>query len=602
MNDIEPNKPNRTKLPGTTGLSLTKPKLRMKKLKRLNTLRSSSSGKKGIARIDQLLEELEISFDFPEKDLGTIPKTGPFIVIANHPFGGLDELILLKHFLSIRPDFKVFTTPILQKVGGLEDYLMPGPAFTSIGIQRPTLEQLLQVAHHLHAGGSLGLFPSRNISGYDLQSHSIIDPPWGKTVLMFIRNSKVPVIPFYFKGSNSLFFQLLGFIHSSLQALRLPAELLNKKRSSIAIRIGHPIAAKDQEEFRDLSRYGRYLRAKIYALGTSLDDKKNMTSGDLNTQEAEEIIPPVPVECLQAEIDQLEKQYELFEVGSFKVFCAPAAAIPQIITEIGRLRELTFRQIGEGTNMKTDTDEYDIYYQHLFIWDHEAGKIVGAYRIGMGADIFEEYGIRGFYIFSLFRISKGFFPVMSSAIELGRSFIVSEYQRKPLSLFCLWKGILLFVINHPEYRYLIGPVSISNRFSDFSRSLMIKYIRQHYFDHHWAKYVIPRNAFISDTGDVDVEILLEGSKDLGKFDKHIREVNTENIGLPVLLKKYLDINGKIIAFNIDPKFNDACDGLIVIDLLNIPIQVLTSLTKDMSDEPSLERLKNNHHKHTKNHG
>ncbi len=561
---------------------------------RLHQLVASESGAKGITRVDQLLAQLEISIEIFEKDICRIPKTGPFIVIANHPFGGVDDLLLLKLFSNLRPDLKIFSRPILRKLGGLDEFFLPGPGFAGAGSQRSTLEQMLQVTKHLQDGGCLGIFPSGKISGYDLRSQTIVDEQWSTTALMFIRNAKVPVIPFYVKGSNSILFQLLGFIHPSLQAWRLPSELLNKRHHPIAVRIGNPIAAKDQEAFNDLSRYGRYLRAKTYALGTSLEVKKSAPAADMADQDPEPIISPVSDILLQNEIDHLEKQYQLFEVASFKVFCAPAAAIPQIITEIGRLREVTFRQVGEGTNKKTDTDEFDIYYQHLFVWDSEAKKIVGAYRIGMGADIFREYGIKGFYIFSLFKISKGFFPVMSNAIELGRSFIVLEYQKKPLSLFCLWKGILLFVINHPEYRYLIGPVSISNRFSDFSRSLMIKYIRQHFFDHQWAKYVLPRNAFISDTGDVDVEILLDGPKDLSKFDKHIREVNLENMGVPVLLKKYLDINGKIVAFNIDPKFNDACDGLVVIDLLNIPIQVLTSLTKDIDDEPALDRMKNGH--------
>jgi putative hemolysin len=551
---------------------------------------SSTSGKEGNEFIDLLLEKLEIAFEVSDEDLSRIPKTGPFIVVANHPFGGLDDLILLRIFSELRPDFKIFSNPILNKFGGLSDFLLPGTAFSSTGQHKSTQEQVDTVTRHLAEGGCLGIFPSGKVSGYDLNSNNITDKQWGSTVLRFIRNSKVPVVPVYFKGTNSLFFQLLGLIHPTLQAFKLPSELWNKKQTSIEIRVGNPITVKDLDEFHEIHRYGRFLRAKTYALGTSLEVKKFFSPVDEHLPEAEEIIQPLPVESLQAEIDHLPEEHLLFEVVPFKVFCAPAADIPNIILEIGRLREETFRLVGEGTNKKIDLDEYDIYYRHLFIWDCDAHRIAGAYRIGMGAEIIDEYGIKGFYIDSLYRIGEGFRPVMSSAIELGRSFIIAEYQKKPLSLYCLWKGILYFLLKHPEYRYLIGPVSISNRFSHFSRSLMIEYIGHHYFDQQLAKFVAPRNAFVPNMGDVDVEILMEGPKDLGKFDKHIRDVDIEDVGMPILLKKYLGLNGKIVAFNLDPNFNDALDGLLVLDIMNIPLPILTTLSKEIDDATILERF------------
>lgn len=571
-------------------MHVTKLLLRLMRLNRLSDLMASTSGKKGKEFIDLLFEKLEISFEVSEEDLSRIPKSGPFIVISNHPFGGLDDLILLRIFSEIRPDFKIFSNPILQKFGGLDEYLLPGTAFSSVGRHKSTPEQLLNVVQHLQGDGCLGIFPSGKISGYDLNSNNITDRQWGNTVMRFIRNSKVPVVPVYFKGSNSLFSQMLGLIHPSLQTFRLSSELWNKKNSSIELRIGKPIAVKDQDEFSDINRFGRYLRAKTYALGTSLEVKKFFTPVDERLAEAEKIISPIATELLQAEIDQLNESQQLFEVAPFRIYCAPASDIPNIILEIGRLREETFRLVGEGTNKSIDLDEYDIYYRHLFIWDTEASKIVGAYRIGMGAEIVGEYGIKGFYIYSLYRISEGFKPIMGSAIELGRSFITAEYQKKPLSLYCLWKGILYFLLKHREYRYLIGPVSISNRFSVFSRSLMIEYITQHYYDEKLARFVKPRNEFIPDVGDVDVEILLEESKDLTKFDKHIRDVDIEDLGMPVLLKKYLGLNGKIVAFNLDSNFNDCLDGLLVLDLMDVPMQMITALSKELNDSSIPERF------------
>jgi putative hemolysin len=560
------------------------------RLNQLSDLMSAASEKKGIEFIDQLFQQLRITYEIAPEELNRIPKDGAFIVVANHPFGGLDDLILLRMFSRQRPDFRIFSNPVLEKFPGLNEFFLPGTAFSSFGKHRSTPEQLLTVAHYLQGGGCLGIFPSGKVSGYDLNSNDYTDKEWGMDVLKFIRNARVPVIPVYFKGSSSLFCQVLGFIHPRLQKLRLPAEILNKKHSSIVFRIGNPISVKDQLEFTDIARFGRFLRAKTYALGTPLEVRKFFTPVDEYLPVAETIAPPVPVEILQQEIGNLRQERLLFESAPFRVYCAPADEIPEIIHEIGRLREVTFRLAGEGTNKKIDLDEYDIYYRHLFIWDMENYKIVGAYRIGMGKEILERYGLKGFYIYSLWRISEGFKPVLGTSMELGRSWIAAEYQRKPLSLYCLWKGILYFLLKHPDYRYLIGPVSISNRFSACSRSLMIEYLMIHHFDHELAKFVHPRNAFHSEIGKLDAEILIEGSRDLSKLDKMIRDMESDDVGIPVLLKKYLGLNGRIIAFNLDPAFNDVLDGLLLLDLMKVPMQVINTLSKEIDDSTILERF------------
>ncbi len=569
---------------------LTKPLLRLMHMNRLGDLFLESSGCKGNDFIDLLLSKLEISFEVSDEDIARIPKSGPFIVVANHPFGGLDDLILLRIFASVRPDFRIFTNPILDKCTCLDEYILPGTEFSSFGRHESSREQLLKVAHYVKSGGCIGIFPSGNVSGFDIETNRIADAHWRTSVLRFTRNAGVPVVPVYFKGSNSLLFQLMGMLVPSLQSMKLPSELLNKKNSSVTLRIGKPIQVRDTEDFRDISRYGRYLRAKTYALGSSLEVKKFFTPVDEHLSQAEDIIAPVPPETLSNEVQHLLPERLLFEVEQFSVFCTPASEIPSIILEIGRLREETFRLVGEGTNKSIDLDEYDIYYRHLFIWDRQAMRIVGAYRLGMGAEIMEAYGIKGFYINSLFRISEGFRPVMGAAIELGRSFIVPDYQRKPLSLYCLWKGILYYILKHPKYLFLIGPVSISNKFSDFSRSLMIEYIKKNYFDDDMARYVKPRHEFVPDTGSIDKEILIEGASDLGKFDRHIRDVEIEDSGMPVLLKKYLSLSGRIVAFNLDPDFNDALDGLLVLNLMNVPMTVINSLSKEIDDASILERF------------
>src|SRR3954467_9315870 len=232
-------------------------------------------------------------------------------------------------------------------------------------------------------------------------------------------------------------------------------------------------------------------------------------------------------------------------------YCAHIV-IPNVIREIGRLREITFREIGEGTNKSIDLDEYDIYYHHLFIWDVEAKLIVGAYRIGLGDEIFYSLGKKGFYVNELFKLKTQFIPVLKKSLELGRSWIRKEYQTKPLPLFLLWKGILKFVIDNPRYRYLIGPVSISNSFSQFSKSLIVDYINRNHFDHDMAQYVKPRKKFKVNLENIDTDLLLSAGDSFKGLDNLISEVETHNMKVPVLLRQYLALNAHIISFNIDP--------------------------------------------------
>ena len=207
--------------------------------------------------------------------------------------------------------------------------------------------------------------------------------------------------------------------------------------------------------------------------------------------------------------------------------------------------------------------------------------IVGAYRIGLGDQIFYSIGKNGFYIASVFKIKSQFTPVLKKSIELGRSWIRKEYQQKPLPLFLLWKGILKYLIDNPRYRYLIGPVSISNSFSKFSKSLIVEYINRNHFDHEMAQFVKPRKKFKVDFSSIDSDLLIAGEDSLKTLDNLISEVESRNMKVPVLLRQYIALNAKIICFNIDPKFSDCLDGFLVLDLEKVPQDILDKLGKNL---------------------
>lgn len=542
--------------------------------------------------LDSLLQALGVSIDFKEEELERIPAQGPFITVSNHPFGGLDAIILLKLLLKRRPDYKVLTYSLLKQILPIQDYFIEineGEKKES-SLKNKSLQEALQ---YIEAGRGLGVFPAGDVSVYQPDTSNVEDREWRSEAVKMIKMAHVPVIPIYFRGSNSLFFYLLGFIHPVLRNVRLPSELLNKKNRIVKLRIGNEISVGAQDSFHDPVQYGKFLRAKTYLLGSSLEPAvKSFFHRSLRAESRiEPIAEPVDTVALKNEVSMIAEECMLFSIKEYDVYCAPSVKIPNVLNEIGRLRELTFRAVGEGTNRSIDLDEYDLYYSHLFIWDKDAGKIVGAYRIGKGKEIIERYGKKGFYINSLFKMRKEMLPILYSSIELGRSFIQEEYQRKPLPLFMLWKGILYFLLKNPDYRYLLGPVTISGRYTEVSKELIMRFVMENYYDNELARYVLPRSKYLVESNDPKVRVMLEATgKDISILDKMIGDIEPSSDKLPVLLKKYISLNAKIIGFNIDPKFNMCLDGLLILDIFDVPMTVIESLSKEFNDNTILNRF------------
>lgn len=562
------------------------------RLNSINEVYAKIADKDGVEFVNAGLEELNVKVDINPEELKRIPKTGGFITVSNHPFGGVDGVILLKILLeSGRTDSLLLGNFILKRIEKLSKYVISVDPFE--GGRKGNVSGIKNALTHVTDGGCLGIFPAGEVSTYydDTDNKGIADKQWIPSMIRFMRRAQVPIVPIYFQGENSRLFHLLGLIHPILRTAKLPSELLNKDKQPIKVRIGYPISVAEQNSHSDIDKYGRFLRVKTYALGSSLSDVNKFFNYKLKSEpEPESIVEAIQPDKITAEVESLREKYLLFKSKNYSVFCAPSEEMPDIMHEIGRLREITFRGVGEGTNRGIDLDEFDLYYWQLFIWDDDENKIVGAYRAGKGKDIVERYGLKGFYINTLFKIDKKFIPYMNQAIELGRSIVVPEYQRKPLPLFLLWKGILYFLLKNPQYRYLVGPVSISNHFSNFSKGVIISFMQSNYYDHNLARFIKPRTKFDIPIKEEDVNIIFNDSDDIGKLDKFIQEVEPYDYRMPVLLKKYVKLNGKIICFNVDPKFNNALDGLLILDLLKVPFETITSLSKEINDKSILERF------------
>lgn len=538
--------------------------------------------------IDSILDAFEIDFDIPEEDLKRIPKTGPFITISNHPLGGIDGMILLKLLLSKRDDYKVIANFLLQRIVPIKPYIMPVNPFEDHKEAQSSMKGIKDAILHIREGNSLGIFPAGEVSTYR-DHRMIVDRPWDPAAMKLIQKANVPVIPIYFHAKNSTFFYRLASLSDVLRTAKLPSEMLSQKKRKIKVRIGNAISPQDMEEIPNIEALTAFLRRKTYMLANAFEKKpffKGLPKNLKKTKTPKKIIEETREELMVQEVETCRKlDKRLLESKNYEVFLAKKEIIPNILKEIGRLREITFRAIGEGTNNPIDLDEFDDYYYHMFLWDNDAKKIAGAYRMGMGCEIYEQYGINGFYLQDLFRFEPELHTMMSQSIEMGRAFIIKEYQQRPMPLFLLWKGIVHCTLRFPTHKYLIGGVSISNKFSNFSKSLMIEFMRSHYYDPYIAQYVRPKKEFKVKLKDGDKDFVFDETQaDLNKFDKIIDEVEPGSLRLPVLIKKYIKQNAKVIAFNVDPLFNDVVDGLMYIRISDLPESTVKPVMEEFQQE------------------
>ena len=573
---------------GVLGTSIGWVVLRTTKISQLNKEYEKRKGLSGIDFINSILDGFEVDFEIPPKDLKRIPKTGPFIVISNHPLGGIDGMILMKTLLEHRPDFKIIANFLLHRLDPLRPYIMPVNPFEDHKDAKSSLGGIKQALQHVKDGGVLGIFPAGEVST-NKDEKMIVDKPWEPSAMKLIRKAKVPVIPVYFHAKNSTFFYRLAGMSDVLRTAKLPSEMLSQKKRKINVRIGNAISVADQNANTTLEGYTAFLRRKTYMLANSFEKKSlfdNIPKSIKLPKTPKKIIDETSESLMEVEIEtcrRLDKR--LLESRNYEVFLAKKEIIPNILSEIGRLREITFREIGEGTNNATDLDDFDDYYYHLFLWDNEAKKIAGAYRMGMGSEIFKNHGINGFYLQDLFRFEPELYTMMSQSIEMGRAFIVKEYQQRPMPLFLLWKGIVHCTLRFPEHKYLIGGVSISNKFSNFSKSLMIEFMKSNYYDPYVAQYIRPKKEFKVKLNDADKDFVFDESEaDLNKFDKIIDEIEPDGLRMPVLIKKYIKQNARVIAFNVDPLFNNAIDGLMYIRIADLPESTVKPIMEEFQKE------------------
>ncbi|EFL52942.1 phospholipid/glycerol acyltransferase [Solidesulfovibrio fructosivorans JJ]] len=536
--------------------------------------RAIPNGLDGGAFVDAVLDAMDVRVRASSEELERIPKSGPVVVVANHPFGGLEGLVLAKMLLTVRPDTRIMANFLLSRIPelrGLFVFVDPFGGSSATGSNIRPLKECLRI---LRKGGLLGIFPAGAVAHPHLENGrpAISDPAWSATVARLVRKTEATVVPIHFSGRNSRLFQVLGLVHPLLRTAMLPREFYNKCGQAVEARIGTPIrydrlakvSSCDEEADTCITRYLR-LRTELLRNRPDKPRRRPPLFPQKNVGHQEALIPPVSPALLADEIAALAPGSVLHQSGEFQVIEAKAADIPLMLREIGRLRELTFRRVGEGTGKACDLDGFDPFYHHLFLWNAEKREVAGAYRIGRTDELLAEKGPQGLYTSTLFVLKAAFFSRISPALEMGRSFVRPEYQKSYSPLLLLWKGLAQMVVREPRYRVLFGPVSITNDYKHASRRLMASYFEGNVTNPNLARLVRPKTPLRGQTWLARAARTLV--EDLDDLLALIDDIEADRKGIPVLLRQYLKLGGKILAFNVDKGFADCLDGLIVVDLL-----------------------------------
>ena len=551
--------------------------LGIRKLNKFYRIASGDGGSSAEEFCRRGFELFKVKYQIDKKEIERLKAIkGPLVIVANHPFGGIEGLMMVLLLSEIRPEYKIMVNDVLR-IEELKKVFLTVNVFSTKEKGRNS-DSIKIILDYLRNDGLLGVFPSGEVAAFKLKSGTIREPDWNPNIGKMILKTGASVVPLYFHGNNSLLFQLASLINPNLRTSLLIREFVTPNVQKLHYQFGNVISKEKIKSFETPELLIKYLRSKTYLLGKryTTHRKNNPNSVNLGIKRSannkngsslmEEIVPPTSTERLINALQQLPSENLLLTHKEMQVFMFQGIESPILMREIGRLREVSYRGVGEGTGKSIDIDVFDDWYHHLFIWNSEKHEIVGSYRLGKCDKILKDKGIKGLYTSTLFKLEDDLFKELTPALEMGRSFVREEYQKSYSSLLLLWMGIGRFVLRQPQYRYLFGPVSITADFDLQSKNLMVSYLIKEHFNTRLSNYVKPKNPFkVEKHFDRDFYNYFS-IKNINDVQALISEIETRDMRIPTLLKHYIKMGGNLVGFNIDPDFHNVLDGLIVIDL------------------------------------
>lgn len=524
--------------------------------------------------LDAMIDTIGLDYEI-ESELN-IPSEGPVVIVANHPIGGPEGILLTKLLMKKRSDLKVITNRLLAQLPKFENVFY-GVENLKQGATQLNTSSIRKATQHVKNGGALMIFPAGLVSRLNLKKFRIEDLKWNNYAASIVKRYNAPCLPIYIKARNSSLFYLLSSINKHFGTLMLPNEILNKHGKPLKVIYGDLIQPEELKDFKSADEVNQYLRLNTELLGTKVTHAPSL-------REQSPLTTPYPdQELIDTDLEGL-KAYKLLEQEQFDVYCAPYKKMGSLMTCIGIAREIAFRAVGIGSGKDIDLDKYDHYYNHLFVWDNEGKCIVGSYRIGQVDKILKKHGVKGLYIRSLYRFKEKELKNIQNCLEVGRSFIHPDYQRHPASLSILWKGIGAYMGLHPEYHTLFGGACISREHSNSTRALIadvllkISGVNSEQIGDR-VKPIKPMRlrrkawdeAMLKTLSSVSLINRVIGRSDYGK-------------SIPILLRQYLALNGKIACFAVNPSLDNSLDALIIVDLRETPEKYIRRYLRDYADE------------------
>ncbi|MBQ4812283.1 acyltransferase [Pseudoalteromonas luteoviolacea] len=509
----------------------------------------------GLEFVEQVLEELDFDARFKPKQIEHIPSEGSVVIVANHPIGSLDALALIKVLAKARPDLKVVANRMLMSITPMHSLLLPVDNLSNASRK----QELANIQKHLKAEGALLIFPAGEVSR--LSPTGIKDCKWNSGFLRMAKKANCPILPIFIKAKNSPLFYGTSMIYKPLASLLLVKEMFKQRQKSLEFEIGASIPPTSYrlDNLKD-KEVVALIRKQLYRLNS----KKSLP---LKTQ-----TPIAMPECkkeLKKAIEQCERLGETSD--GMQIYLYQYQGSSAIFRELGRLREIAFRAVGEGSGKRRDTDKYDMYYQQLVLWDAKQLELVGAYRLASARQVVKEHGVKGLYTSSLFSYKDDMQTYFDQGLELGRSFVQPKYWGRK-SLDYLWYGIGAFIKRYPEHRYLFGPVSLSNSLPDKAKAMLV-YHYQHYFS-QLPELAMPNNEFKLSQSQLSTCQSLFSGDDIKEDFAELKHI-LANMGaqVPTLFKQYTELceesGANFLSFSIDPDFNNCIDGLVLVDLTKL---------------------------------
>lgn len=524
--------------------------------------------KKGVEFINELFEYIDFSYFLSSKDRLRIPSEGKLIIAANHPLGALDALSLISAVYEIRNDVVIIANDVLLNLDNLSDLFLPYSLYGN-HIQKDNIKR---IENALLEDKAIIIFPSGEVSRFTFKG--IQDKKWQKGALWLATKYQVPVLPVFIEARNSLKFYIASFFKNEIGTFLLPREIFNKKSTSLVIKVGDPIPytafSGGNLKLKELTTL---LKKHVYFLAKG---RKKLFKTEKN------IIHPVSRKQI---IRDLKKLNPIGKTHDGKIiYLTTYDKTPEVLKEISRLREISFRKVGEGTGKTKDIDKYDKYYKHIVLWDQSALDIVGSYRIGECFDIVNNTGISGIYNNEQFVFNENFTDILVSSVEMGRSFIHPSYWNTN-ALNYLWQGIGAYLSFYPNIRFLWGSVSISNNYSDTAKDHVIYYYSKWYKSE--KSFATSRNKYhISKRTLEELNDIFIGENSTEDFKILKRTLKNMGYTVPVLFRRYVDIchpgGVKFIDFAVDKNFSDSVDGLILVDLNFLRNEVTDKFYKSKS--------------------